>query len=121
MTAAGNDYVLLTPKVILIKASMDIATTYSQLSGRPNSIPDEQLRAQVNEYTTACRGRQEEKFEKAATPSSSSRKLDYYIRHKEETGDDLRSATQGPDSSSFIRSVRWSIRSWSVQILSRGG
>lgn len=94
LPAFGNDYVLLTPKVILTKdeAWINRSDLLDNFQGIYHSIPDEQLRAQVNEYflrRLSEDAKEEEIREAAATtiqqfPSL----LDYYIRHKEETGDE---------------------------------
>lgn len=94
LPAFGNDYVLLTPKVILTKdeAWINRSDLLDNFQGIYHSIPDEQLRAQVNEYflrRLSEDAKEEEIREAAATtiqqfPSL----LDYYIRHKEDTGDE---------------------------------
>lgn len=90
----GNDFVLLTPKAILTKDEAwinrgDLLDNFQDIF---QSMPDEQLRAQVNEYflrRLSEDAKDEEIREAAATTIEHfPQVLDYYIRHKEDTGDE---------------------------------
>ena len=88
-----EDYVLLTPKDILTKDDIwinkhDLLEDYDSI---PDSISNDALRAQVNQYFRAVLP----KNPKQAERKDAARKtilhfpelFDYYIKHKEETGD----------------------------------
>lgn len=78
-----------------------------------NSIPDEQLRAQVNEYflrRLSEDAKDEEIREAAATTIEQfPQVLDYYIRHKEETGDEAHKVSNSKvrdTEQQFIHQIR---------------
>lgn len=88
-----DDYVLLTPKDILTKDDIwinkhDLLQDYSSI---PDSIPNDQLRAQVNNYFRAVLPRNptgpERKEAARKTYLQFPQLIDYYIRHKEDNGD----------------------------------
>lgn len=94
LPAYGNDFVLLTPKSILTKdeAWINRGDLLDNFQGIYQSMPDEQLRAQVNEYflrRLSEDSKDEEIREAAATTIEHfPQVIDYYIRHKEDTGDE---------------------------------
>lgn len=94
LPAFGNDYVLLTPKAILTKdeAWINRSDLLDNFQDIYQSMPDEQLRAQVNEYflRRLSEDAKEEEIREAAatTVEHFPQVLDYYIRHKEDTGDE---------------------------------
>ncbi len=88
-----DDYVLLTPKDILTKDDIwinkhDLLDDFHTI---PDSIPNDQLRAQVDRYFRAVLPRRpkEEEVKEAArkTLLQFPQLIDYYIKHKEDTGD----------------------------------
>ena len=88
----GSDYVLLTPKDVLTKDNTWINRN-DYLSGFyeiPNSIPNEQLRAQINNYLISILPKEPTKkdFDKAATEVTLEFPvlIDYYIKTKEDNG-----------------------------------
>lgn len=94
LPAFGNDYVLLTPKAILTKdeAWINRSDLLDNFQDIYQSMPDEQLRAQVNEYflrRLSEDAKEEEIREAAATTIEKfPQVLDYYIQHKEDMGDE---------------------------------
>jgi len=89
-----GDYVLLTPKEILTKDEAwinrgDLLNRFEEIC---TSVPDDQLRAQVNDYF--LRRLAEEPTEQqrrdaaAATAEQFPAVLDYYIKDKEDTGEE---------------------------------
>jgi hypothetical protein len=100
-----GDYVLLTPRDILTKDDTwinkhDLIKDFSEI---PSSIPDDQLRAQVNNYfaSVLVRAKDKEPTKKDAAEAAfkTLRKfpdvVDYYIRMKEESGDQAESISSG--------------------------
>lgn len=89
-----GDYVLLTPKEILTKdeAWINRDDLLDRVEDIYASVPDDQLRGQINDYF--LRRLSEEPTEKerrdaaAATVEQFPVVLDYYIKEKEETGDE---------------------------------
>lgn len=88
-----DDYVLLTPKDILTKDDIwinkhDMLHDYGAI---PDSIPNDQLRGQVNHYFKSVLPRNptepERKDAARKTMLHFPELIDYYIRHKEDTGD----------------------------------
>jgi hypothetical protein len=89
----GEDYVLLTPKDILTKDDIwinkhDLIGDFDQIC---NSIPNEQLAAQVGSYFQSVlprRPKVKDRDEAARKTILKFRQLiDYYIKYKEENGD----------------------------------
>ncbi len=89
-----GDYVLLTPKEILTKDDAwinrgDLLNHFEEIC---TSVPDDQLRAQINDYflrRLAEEPTEEERREAAAaTAEEFPAVLDYYIKEKEDTGDE---------------------------------
>lgn len=89
----ADDYVLLTPKDLLTKDDIwinkhDLLDDFHSI---PESIPNDQLRAQIDRYFKAVlprRPKQEEIKEAARkTLLEFPQLIDYYIKHKEDTGD----------------------------------
>lgn len=110
-----NDYVLLTPKAILTKdeAWINRSDLLDNFQGIYQSMPDEQLRAQVNEYflrRLSEDAKKEETREAAATTIEQfPQVLDYYIRHKEETGDEAHKVSNSKvrdTEQQFIHQIR---------------
>ena len=89
----ANDYVILTPKDILTKDDVWINRTdlYNSFVNIPLAIPNEQLRAQVNNYFRLILPKKPKAEDIQAAVSAAINKfpvlLDYYIRQKEENGD----------------------------------
>ena len=94
LPAFGNDFVLLTPKEILAKdeAWINRGDLIDGFQDIYQSMPDDQLRAQVNEYflRRLSEDAKEEEIREAAasTIEHFPQVLDYYILHKEDTGDE---------------------------------
>ena len=94
-----NDFVILTPKELLTKDETWInkKDLFEDFEKIPNSIPDEQLRFQINNYFISCipkstkKKKEPTKKEKAtaafATIQQFPQLIDYYIKFKEEGGD----------------------------------
>lgn len=88
-----GDFVILTPKEILTKdeAWINRSDLLDRFSDIYASIPDEQLRARVDEHFRALLSDNpkddEAKEAASATILAFPEVLDYYIREKEETGD----------------------------------
>lgn len=94
-----NDYVILTPKDILTKDDLWINKDdlYNDYQSIPLAIPNEQLRAQIDNYFRSLLPR---KYKDSDVKSAISQViykypeiLDYYIRYKENTGDQAISAS----------------------------
>ncbi|MBX3302271.1 MAG: hypothetical protein KF693_08645 [Nitrospira sp.] len=89
-----GDFVLLTPKEILTKdeAWINRSELLEQFEEICTSVPDAQLRAQVNEYFLRRLAEemteQERRAVAAATAEQFPAVLDYYIKHKEDTGEE---------------------------------
>ena len=96
----AGDYVILTPQDILTKDDIwinkhDMLHDYTAI---PESIPNDQLRAQINNYFRSVLPRnpdQKERDEAARkTYLHFPQLIDYYIRHKEDDGDRAASASR---------------------------
>lgn len=89
----GSDYVLLTPKEILTKdeAWINRADLLDQFHDIYTALPDDQLRARVDEHfrrlLTDDAKAKEVREAAANTLQAFPQLLDYYIRAKEDTGD----------------------------------
>ncbi|WP_127466465.1 hypothetical protein [Streptomyces sp. B27] len=90
----GDDFVLLTPTDILTRddtwiSQADMIRSFDRL---PFAVPDDQLRAQVNNYFRQRLGRKPTAKDRAAAAHSTIRQfpelIDYYIRTKEDSGDE---------------------------------
>ncbi len=95
----GTDFVLLTPIDILTRddtwiSHSDMIRTFDRV---PLAIPDSQLRAQVNNYFRLQLGKRPSQQERDAAVQSTIRRfptlIDYYIKHKEDTGDQASAAS----------------------------
>ncbi len=94
----GNDYLLLCPKDMLTKDNTWInrKDLTEQFEDIPNAIPDDQLRGQINNYFFKALkhspDREPTKAEREAAALETIRRfpelLDWYIRYKEEHGDE---------------------------------
>lgn len=86
----GDDYVLLTPADMLVRARTWInkADLYQQVPYMGESLPDEVLRFQVNEYFTSLLSKRPTKEEKIIAAKKTIVKfpqiMDYFIRAKED-------------------------------------
>lgn len=95
----GDDYVLLTPSDILTKDSTWInrEDLFKDFEEIPDAIPDESLRAQISNYFN----KRLEEYERDREPTSEERNeaiqatlreyprlIDYFIKHKEDNGDE---------------------------------
>lgn len=89
-----GDYVLLTPKEILTKddAWINKRDLIGDFEDIASSIPNEDLRAQINDYFVRQLPFEPEKKEVDAAVVATIRRypalIDYYIRYKEEHGDE---------------------------------
>lgn len=94
---AKDDYVLLTPKDLLTQDDTWINGTdlVEDFESIPQAIPDDALRAQVDAYFRQALGdkpkKKDEREAARRTIQHFPQLIDYYIRHKEETGDRARS------------------------------
>src|SRR5271170_218176 len=88
-----NDYVLLTPKNILTKDDTWINKTdlIDNFQAIPDAIPNEQLRSQVSNYfqkmLPRSPRRKDEREAAFRTVQHFPALIDFYIKHKEDTGD----------------------------------
>lgn len=90
----GNDYVLLTPKDMLTKdenwiSRNDLLHSYDEIVA---SVPNDQLRAQINNYFASKLPEDFDKKEEEAARVNVIRAfpklIEYYIRYREATGDE---------------------------------
>lgn len=94
LPAFGPDFVLLSPKDILTKdeAWINRSDFLDQFQDIYKAMPDEQVRAQVNEYfiRRLSEDAKEDEIRQAAaaTIEHFPQLIDYYIRRKEDTGDE---------------------------------
>jgi hypothetical protein len=96
-----GDYVIVTPRDILTKDDtwISYADMVHRFSDIPNAMPDEQLRAEVSNYFASVlppsHGPSNKEYEQAvrATLARFPMLLDYYIKLKEETGDEAKSSS----------------------------
>lgn len=94
LPAFGPDFVLLSPKDILTKdeAWINRGDLLDQFQDIYKAMPDEQVRAQVNEYfiRRLSEDAKEDEIREAATATIEHfpQLIDYYIRRKEDTGDE---------------------------------
>lgn len=95
-----GDYVLLTPKEILTKDDAwinkhDLIGDFDDIA---SSVPNEELRAQINDYFLRMLPEDANKKETDAAVIATIRKfpalIDYYIRYKEEHGDEARALSE---------------------------
>ena len=90
----GNDFVLLTPKDILTKddAWINRGDLLNQIEQVYTAMPDPQLRAQVEAYfmsrLTEDAGKEEQREAAAATVEKYPVLIDYFIRLKEDCGEE---------------------------------
>jgi hypothetical protein len=88
-----NDYVLLTPKDMLTRDETWINKTdlIDNFQGIPESIPNAQLRAQISNYfrkmLPRSPTRKDEREAAFRTVQNFPELIDFYIKHKEDTGD----------------------------------
>jgi hypothetical protein len=88
-----NDFVLLTPKNILTKDDTWINKTdlIDDFDAVPTAIPNEELRAQIANYFRKMLPRSPRRKDKREaafrTVQAFPQLIDFYIKHKEETGD----------------------------------
>ncbi len=111
----GDDYVLLTPKDILTKDDTwinrsDMVNDFAQIV---NAMPNEELRDQLNNYfAKALPPRAKEAERRAAIASTIvhfPQFIEYYIRYKEDTGDEAASLSQervGEVNRLFVLNIR---------------
>jgi len=88
-----GDYVILTPRDMLTKDNpwINRADLIEDFEAIPDSIPDAQLRAQVNAYFREMLPKEPKREDRQSAAVATIRQfpvlVDYYIRHKEEEGD----------------------------------
>jgi hypothetical protein len=93
----ANDYVLLTPKNILTKDDTWINKTdlIDGFEAIPNAIPNQELRTQVNNYfrkmLPRSARRKDEREAAFRTVQHFPQLIDFYIKHKEDTGNQAES------------------------------
>lgn len=91
---AGDDYVLLTPRDMLTKDDTWInkSDLIDDFTDIPNAIPNDQLRAQINNYFKSLLpkkyARKDEQVAARETILKYPQLIDYYIKYKEETGEE---------------------------------
>ncbi len=92
----GDDYVLLTPKDMLTKDDIWISKNglYEDFQRIAASVPNEQLRAQINNYFLAMLPIAPKKEDVRASIAQVIRRfpaiIEYYIRDREDSGDEAR-------------------------------
>jgi hypothetical protein len=94
----GDDFVILSPKDMLTKDDVWInrSDLTEEFGSIPEAIPDDQLRAQINNYFAKVlkhpKNRDPNKTERTEAAMETIRKfpdlIDWYIRYKEEHGDE---------------------------------
>jgi len=90
----GDDYVILTPKEILTKDDTWISRTdlFDNYEDIASAIPNEQLRAQINNYFSSQLPREPKKEDYYRATQRTLLKypsiLEHYIRQKEDNGDE---------------------------------
>ncbi len=101
-----NDFVVLTPRDLLTKDETWINRTdlYEQFDDIVQAVPDDQLRAQINNYLVSKlpkRGRKdkeptqkERRLAVALVLQKYPTLLDYYLRHKEDSGDEAEAISE---------------------------
>ena len=95
-----DDYVLLTPKEILTKddASINRHDLIGDFEDIANSVPNDELRAQINDYfirALPVDANKEETDEAViATIRQFPALIDYYIRYKEEHGEEAKAISE---------------------------
>jgi hypothetical protein len=99
LPAHGDDYVLLTPADILTRddtwiSRADLERRFAQI---PEALPDDRLRAQVSNYFHKHLSENPSARERAEAVRKTLREfpelIDYYIKMKEETGDEAESVS----------------------------
>lgn len=110
-----NDYVILTPRDMLTKddtwiSKADLMNSYYQVA---DALPDYQLRAQVNEYLMRILPERPSDREQqqaiSATLAQFPQLIEYYIRLKEDTGDQAVSISEQKVSETtqlFVQQMR---------------
>ncbi len=110
----GEDYVLLTPKDILTKDENWISREglISRYNDIVHSVPDDQLRAQVNNYLSSKLpedyNSKQEREARADTILEFPQLIEYYIRYKEDRGEEAEAYSESKVSESqelYIRQV----------------
>lgn len=97
LPAFSGDYVLLTPKDILTKdeAWINRSELLDRFPDIYNSVPNEQLRAQINDFFVRALATDPNEEERRQAAAASVERfpevLDYYIRQKEDRGDEAHS------------------------------
>ena len=111
----ADDYVILTPKDILTKDdtwinSSDMLNDFVQIV---DAMPNEQLRGQLNNYLVKILPQKAKAKERRAAVRSTILQFpefaEYYIRHKEDTGDEASSVSEekvAEVEELFIRKLR---------------
>lgn len=93
LPAFRGDFVLLTPADILTRDDTWISRSdmLHQFSRLPDAVPDDQLRAQMNNYFVSRLSQRPSRDELSRAAQATLRRypelIDYYIREKEDTGD----------------------------------
>ncbi len=94
-----DDFILLTPTDILTRDDTWIShrDMIDQFSRLPPALPNEQLRAQINNYFQSLLSRKPSSGEKKAAAQKTIERypelIDYYIKSREEQGDRARSVS----------------------------
>lgn len=110
----AHDYVILTPKDILTKDDTWINRTdlIKDFDDVVAALPNEQLRAQINAYLLQAvpENPKKDDIEKAVARviSDHPEVIDYYIRYKEDTGDEAKNVSQQKVSETenlYIRNI----------------
>ncbi len=115
LPSLGGDYVLLTPREILTKDETWISRTdmLHRLREIADALPDQTLRAHLDEYLTSRLTGEEEATDRQRIYESAVRVfpeiVDHYIRQQEEHGDDAVTRSNqlvGETERLFVRQVR---------------
>jgi len=99
LPALKNDYVLLTPIDMLTRDETWInhSDMLHEFPHLPEALPDDELRAQVNQYFRTQLGREPTAKDRARATDETIRKypqlIDYYIKRKEDEGDQAESVS----------------------------
>lgn len=110
-----NDFVLLTPMDMLTRDDTWISQSdlFNRFSTVADAIPDDELRAKVNNYLERQLSKEPTRKERAEAAEKTIRRfpaiLDYYIRYKEDTGNAARaqSAQRVDDTDKvFVRQLK---------------
>lgn len=122
----NRDYIILTPKNLLTRHDLWINKDdlYDDFDNIPETIPDRQLRAQINNYFESLlhEDASEKEINKAKldTINYFPQLLDYYIRYKEKNGDKASSTSSYKVQAAEIQYIK-QIQSLSEELKRKSG